>query len=126
MKKLLSILVVVAVCTILVTFLISFVTLVGLGAGYCLHWLVPAIDLGAATIIGVLAFLTVTFIVLKVFQLAAFASPPHIADAEDEEEVEEILSEEQVDLMADQLSEAVLMKIGRWPGKQRGRSRSQR
>ncbi|MEO8497234.1 MAG: hypothetical protein ABI614_19350 [Planctomycetota bacterium] len=114
MKKLGIVLAVVAIFLALGTLLVSLVTLAGLGVGWCLHWLVPTIDLGAATICGLLACLTVIYAVLRIAQLLTpTLSVPSSDDGDDDEEYDEVFSEEQVEYVADQLAEAVLAKMGR-------------
>ena len=98
--------------TILVAVLMAALILAGLGAGYCLHRLVPAIDLGLATVIGMLAVSPAIYVLLRAVRIVAEGGWVSSAD-EDEGEDDEPMSEEQVEYMADQLTEAVLTKLGR-------------
>lgn len=111
MRRLRSILAIAAVCTSLCVALMAVVILVGLGVGYCLHHFVPGIDLGVATVIGVLALLLVVYAVLQLMELSA-RLPSVEGAGEATYADDEVLSDEQVEYVADQLTEAIQMKLG--------------
>lgn len=106
--------------------LMSVVILVGLGAGYAVNYLIPAIGLGSAAIAGVLAFGIVVFCIVQFMRLTArIQLEAQDEDGEDEDIDPEVISDEQVETMADLVSEAVIMKIGSW-GNRRSASRHRR
>ena len=106
--------------------LMSVVILTGLGAGYLVNYLLPAIDLGSAAIAGVLAFGIAVYCMVQFIQLAAkIQLEAQNEDNEDEGIDPEFISDEQVETMADLVSEAVVMKIGSW-GNRRSASRHRR
>jgi len=98
------------------------VMLVGLGAGACLNLLVPSIDLGLATVVGVFALLIVFLAFGQYVRLAiqtqAFTEPSDDEDFEDE------LSEEQVDDVADRVADAVVERIETIADRRNRRSRT--
>ena len=107
--------------------LMSVVILAGLGAGYLVNYLFPAINLGSAAIAGVLAFAVVVYCVVQFMRLTATMQlGTQHEDNEDDEDIDsELISDEQVETMADLVSEAVIMKIGSW-GNRRSASRHRR
>ena len=107
--------------------LMSAVILAGLGAGYLVNYLFPAINLGSATIAGVLAFGVAVHCVVQFMRLTATMQlGTEDEDNEDDEDIDpELISEKQMEAMADQVSETVMMKIGSW-GKRRSSSRHHR
>jgi hypothetical protein len=108
--------------------LISVVILAGLGAGYALSYVIPAINLGSAAIAGVLAFGIVSYCTVQFMRLTARIRL-EAQDEDDEDEDEDIdpepISDEQVETIADLVSEAVIMKIGSW-GNRRSAGRHRR
>ena len=95
--------------------LMSMVILAGLGAGYAVNYVIPAIDLGSAAIAGVLAFGIVVYCMVQFMRLTARIQ----LEAQDEDDEDgdidpEAISDEQVETIADQVSEAVMMKMGSW------------
>ena len=107
--------------------LMSMVILAGLGAGYAVNYVIPAIDLGSAAIAGVLAFGIVVYCMVQFMRLTATMQlGTEDEDNEEDDDIDpELISEEQVEAMADQVSEAVMMKIGSW-GNRRPASRRHR
>ncbi|MDA1051739.1 MAG: hypothetical protein O3C40_14815 [Planctomycetota bacterium] len=120
-RRLLSILSVIGLCTTLCAVLMSVVILVGVGAGYCIHRLVPDIDLGSATVIGVLAFITVIYAMLRLLQTSAGITS--VDGSSDEDADDTVLSDEQVEYVTDQLTDAILTNLGRSRRKPGSRSR---
>ncbi len=108
--------------------LMSVVILAGVGAGYLVNYLFPAINLGSAAIAGVLAFGVAVHCVVQFMRLSARIQlgTPDEDDEDDEDIVPELISEEQVAAMADQVSEAVMMKIGSWGNRRSASSRHRR
>jgi type VI protein secretion system component VasK len=111
MRRLLRILSVIAICTTVCAVLMSGVILSGLGVGYCLHQLVPGVDLGSATVIGVLATITVVYCMLQL--LRASASIKSVERSFGEDADDPVLSDEQVEYVTDQLTDAILTNLGR-------------
>ena len=107
--------------------LMSVVMLAGLGAGFLVNHLVPAINLGSAAIAGVLAFGVAVHCVVQFIRLTAIMPlRTEDEDSEDDEDIDpELISEKQMEAMADQVSETVMMKIGS-RGKRRSASRHRR
>lgn len=99
----------------------------GLVVGLVLNWLVPAIELGIATLCGLVA-VAVFASVVKAMMLASVTEniaadrTSEFEDANDEVS----LSDEQFDTLADQLSEAVLMRVAAKDAWIRPKSRSRR
>lgn len=112
-----------SVLLLLVAGSMAVVMLVGLGAGACLNLLVPSIDLGLATVVGVFALLIVFLAFGQYVRLAiqtqAFTEPSNHEDFDD------ALSEEQVDDVADRVADAVVERIVTFADKRGRRSRSQ-
>lgn len=102
------------------------VMLVGLGAGACLNLLAPSIDLGSATIAGVLALLTVFFAFGQYVRLAIQTQV--VTEPSDDEDSDDALSEEQVedvaDRVADRVADAVVERIATIADRRNRRSRS--
>jgi divalent metal cation (Fe/Co/Zn/Cd) transporter len=91
--------------------LMSVVILVGLGVGYCLHQLVPEVDLGSATVIGVLAIISGVYCILQLLRASASLKSVETSFAEDADDP--VLSDEQVEYVTDQLTDAILTNLGR-------------
>ena len=108
--------------------LMSVVILAGVGAGYLVNYLFPAINLGSAAIAGVLAFGVAAHCVVQFMRLSArMQLGTQDEDDEDDEDIDpELISEEQVEAMADQVSEAVMTKIGSWRNRRSASSRNRR
>jgi len=108
--------------------LMAVVILAGLGAGYLVNYLFPAINLGSAAIVGVVAFGVVVHCVVQFIRLAATMQlGTQHEDNEDDEDIDpELISDEQVETMADQVSEAVMTKIGSWRNRRSASSRNRR
>ena len=108
--------------------LMSVVILAGVGAGYLMNYLFPAINLGSAAIAGVLAFGVAVNCVVQFMRLSArMQLGTQDEDDEDDEDIDpDLISEEQVEVMADQVSEAVMMKIGSWGNRRSASSRHRR
>jgi hypothetical protein len=110
--------------------LTSVVIIVGLGAGFLLNYLVPTISLGSAAIAGVLAFGFATHFVMQGIA-AHLDSVSHGAAYEAQDVDSELVSDEQVETIADQVSEAIMIKMGAWanrraPSSSRSSTRSRR
>ena len=93
---------------ILCVLLVLIVVCGGLGIGYGLNQILPVIDLGLATIIGVLAIGVVAFVASTYMQLMFDL---HMATEEDDDEDDEMMSDEEVDLVSDQVAEAIMTKL---------------
>jgi hypothetical protein len=108
--------------------LMSVVILAGLSAGYLVNYLFPAINLGSAAIAGVLAFGVAVHCVVQFMRLSArMQLGTQDEDYEDDEDIDpELISEEQVEAIADQVSEAVMMKIGSWGNRRSASSKHRR
>lgn len=118
--KWLSLVAFVGVCGLLLGGLMSVAIAVGLAAGYCLHWLVPGIDLGMATVVGELSFFCVVLVVTLCL-LASYLKP---AENASDWEANESWSDEQLEYVADQVSEAVLANLEQTSGSRRRSSRT--
>ena len=106
--------------------LMSVVILAGLGAGYAVNYVIPAINLGSAAIAGVLAFGIVVYCMVQFMRLTArIQLEAQDEDDEDEDVDPDAISDEQVETIADLVSEAVIMKIGAW-GNRRSAGRHRR
>jgi len=108
----------VGVCGLLLGALMSVAIAVGLAAGYCLHWLVPGIDMGLATVVGELSFFCVALVVALCLLASSYR---HLAENVSDGDENEGWSDEQVEYVADQVSETVLANLDRSSGS-RGRS----
>jgi hypothetical protein len=118
MRRLFGLLVVGSVVLLLCATGMGVVILVGLGAGYSLNRLVPGIDLGSATVIGVLAFLAFAFAALQFLQLGLrLPAAPELGDEEDVDD--DFMSDDQVEYVADRVADALLDKLN--PHGKRGR-----
>ena len=97
--------------------LMSAVILAGLGAGYLVNYLLPAIDVGSAAIFGVLAFGVAIHCVVQFLRtvVSIFLHSQQEDDTDEDEDEDfdrELLSDEQLEAMANQVSEAVALKLG--------------
>lgn len=94
------------VCAIVLSIIVA----AGLSIGFVLNWLVPAIDLGVATLCGLVS------IVMFVSVAKDFANYVEIRrvsnfQSSDDDDDELSLSEEQFESLAEQLSEAVMSQM---------------
>ena len=96
------------VVALFATILAAFLS-VGLLAGYVLNLLVPSIELGTATLCGLVA---VAIMVHCLFKLSESYSAVQamVDDDESEEDDELMLSDEQVDVVVEQLTEAIALR----------------
>ena len=84
----------------------------GLVVGFALNWMVPAIDLGVATLCGLVSVAMFVKSIKSLLLLIAVRNDPAANSNELEDDDDDLsLSDEQVESMADQLSEAILMRI---------------
>ena len=102
---------VVAMLGIMLLTMMSVLLGIGVGAGWLVHWFLPSIELGSAVVVGVLATgLGIAFcaaIVNQIQIMIADASSKYSDDSEDSD----LLSEDQVDKIAEQLTEAFLFRM---------------
>ncbi len=101
--------------------LAALVLAVGLAAGLAINWIFPSFGLGISTVLALVTIVIMGQLLIIFARLAAFASAfpsrfmgVSVDDGEeyDEEEYEpDLLSEEQVEYVADQLSEAVIARL---------------
>ena len=107
--------------------LMSVVIFAGLGAGYAVNYVIPAINLNSAAIAGVLAFGIGVYCVVQFMRLTArIQLEAHDEDDEDEDVDPEAISDEQVETIADLVSDAVIMKIGSLGNRRSAHSRHHR
>ncbi len=106
---------------------LAIIVAAGLSVGLALNWMVPAIDLGVATLCGLVAVAMFAFAARDFARLvkADFMREAELNEVSDDDD-EELLSAEQVESLADQLSEAVLMRIVTKDTWVRPRSKSRR
>jgi len=84
----------------------------GLAVGFALNWMFPAIDLGVATLCGLVSVAMSGSAIKTLLLLTAVRNDTAANFSELEDEGDDLsLSDEQVESMADQLSEAILMRI---------------
>ena len=109
------------------SFGISLVVGIGLIVGYILHSLIPSIDLGIATLCGVCAVRICVYALV-----GAVNSYKEIQNEQDSDQQEqfdeegELLRDELVDRIADQVTEAVMVRMVLNEPHPRPRSRSRR
>lgn len=108
---------------------LAIIVTAGLSVGFVLSWMVPAIDLGVATLCGLIAVAMLAFAARDFARLMqvhnpSVAEPGNYSDDDDDDE--ELLSEDQLETLADQLSEAVFMRIAAKETWIRPRSKSRR
>ncbi|HBJ34465.1 MAG TPA: hypothetical protein DDZ51_06810 [Planctomycetaceae bacterium] len=97
-----------SVSLLVCTSVLTFVVILGLSIGFALNWLVPSIDLGVATLCGLVSVaITGVFINEMANQSETPRAQEGLFDADDEVR----FSEETFEGYADQLSEAVLMRV---------------
>lgn len=98
--------------------LMSVVILAGVAAGYALHYLVPAIDLGSAAIASVLAFGIAVYSIVQFVRLVVNSQLEVQTEDDEEDGIDpEFISNHQVETIADLVSEAVIMKTGSRPNR---------
>lgn len=83
----------------------------GVAVGYVLRRVIPSIDFGIATLCGLCAVGICTFVMVAIFSVYAVTIQNFDTTDEDELEDSDLLSDEQVDRVAEQLSEAVVMRM---------------
>jgi hypothetical protein len=106
---------------------VSVVMFAGLTAGFVLNWTVPSIDLGIATLCGLVANATfATGLVYTLRMAGLLRSNDEMAGDLEEDDPSEPFSEEQVESMADQLTETIMMRMAVHDGWSRTKSRSRR
>ena len=74
---------------LMLLFVVFLVLAAGLGVGAVLHWVLPVIDLGMATLIGLIAFCTGTYAFIKFMN----DTPPSELPDDDFDEVPRIVLE---------------------------------
>ena len=106
---------------------ISVVLGAGLGVAFILNWIVPSIDLGVATLRGLVAIATFVTGLIWTMQAAGVLSF-NVDQSEESQDAEDssLLSEEQIESMADQLTEATMMRMAVRDGWSLSRSKSRR
>jgi hypothetical protein len=106
---------------------LAIIVAAGLSVGLALNWMVPAIDLGVATLCGLV---TVAMFAIAARDFARLVKAHVMREVElnevGDDDDEELLSAAQVESLADQLSEAVLMRIVAKDTWVRPRSKSRR
>lgn len=116
-----SLLVVVIVAACL-SLMVTMVLGLGLIIGYLMTFFFSSIDLGSATICGLLAIGMTVWCVVQLLKEIDNAKRVLIEETSDDES--EVLSEDQVDTITEQLTEAILMRIS--PSQTRARRNSGR
>ena len=106
-----SIAFVVTLLGIMLLAMMSVLLVVGLGAGWLVHWFLPSIEVGSAAVCGILAtgfgIVFCATIVILLQKAVAEASSRDTDDSDDSDP----LSEDQVDEIADRLTEAFLFRM---------------
>ncbi len=83
----------------------------GMGAGLVLHWFVPSVDLSAAAICGTVATgFGIAFCAAIMILMSKLMAQAPSMDTDDEDD-SDLMSEDQVDEIADRLTEAFLLRM---------------
>ncbi len=98
-----------AILTVLSIVLVVIIS-IGLGTGLVLNRLVPSLEFGTASTIGLIAWAIILHGIIQIVKTIALYEVPE-SDNEDWESDDDVLSEDQVEFMADQLAEAVTSRM---------------
>jgi hypothetical protein len=102
----------------------------GLSIGFVLNWLVPSIDLGIATLCGLVS-VAMFAAFLKEFITFFHAEQIQKSQSDDSDDDEALLSKDDFESLADQLSEVVMLRMiarEQWitPGESKSRENKSR
>jgi hypothetical protein len=120
------------VLTFLCFFAVVLTTIItaGLSVGFVLNWLVPSIDLGIATLCGLVS-VAMFGVFVKSFITFFVSQQIQKSQADDSDDDEVLLSKDHFENLADQLSEVVMLRMvarEQWitPGESKSRENKSR
>lgn len=90
---------------------LSAVILISVVLGYCLHWLIPAINLASATTIGALAFFFFGQACIQFYcaSIILEATNANLLNSDDDED-RSLLSDDQIDEVADRIIHSIFAR----------------